>query len=812
MWESIKLFIAGGAAKDLQSLQFAFVNPLGSALSILIIVVVAAAAGLWYWSRLRRVKGRVRVTLTALRIGSVSLALVLFLDLSLVGEKERAIDQVIAVLFDNSKSMAISEAGPKTRAERALEVYANNDNAFEKNLAKQFHVVKYGFADTASRIDDPSRLKYDENESNLAASIESCIGDLGAANLAAIVLISDGIQQPAAVLDDARLKAFAVPIFAAGVGTTGSWSDLELAELSVKRTEFDKSPVVVTMRVEAANLKDESAIAEVLEDGQVVASQKLPIDGTAESYVAQVEFVPAQKGWTVCEARVRAAGTDERVSNILPTEKDRVVQNNSRSFVVDNRKKDFRILYLAGSPTWELKFFRRALEEDEELKLTSLIRVARAEKRFEFRGRNSSTANPLFQGVYQESADQPRYDESVFLRLGVDETQLASGYPSKAEELFAYHLVIWGAIEHDFFSQTQLELTRAFVERRGGTFLLMGGQRSFVEGGYRGSIIDQMLPVVLAQGSNTMPNINAATAGPYAISPTTDGTLNGAWSLDSSPDTNRALFEGLAGLFGLNAFALTRPGASVMAKVNAPGAEINGRVFFAQQRFGEGECAVLASENTWPWHTHTPESEQSRHQRLWRQITRSLVTNVPANIVRRDKLDSYTVGENIPLNFLVRNTEFLPQNGLRTTASVTLPTGEKHALPVDESIQEVGLYSAEFIPQTPGSYTIEFSSSNEKGEELQSFEEKIAVEPDGREFNRARSDEAFLKQLASVSGGEYAPIDELPKLAKSISALNRDVTQSDLERFHLWHWPPFLALFALLLTAEWYVRRTWGEP
>ena len=55
--------------------------------------------------------------------------------------------------------------------------------------------------------------------------------------------------------------------------------------------------------------------------------------------------------------------------------------------------------------------------------------------------------------------DQPRYDEAVFLRFGVDESELAKGYPFDAEELFRYDLIIWADIEFDFFSPDHIELT-----------------------------------------------------------------------------------------------------------------------------------------------------------------------------------------------------------------------------------------------------------------------------------------------------------------------------------------------------------------
>ena len=91
-----------------------------------------------------------------------------------------------------------------------------------------------------------------------------------------------------------------------------------------------------------------------------------------------------------------------------------------------------------------------------------------AEPKFVFRpGKRSSISNPLFEG-FDDDRDRPRYDETVFLRLGASESELLSGYPATPEELFKFDLLIWGDVKRGFFNTTQFEVTRDFVEKRGG--------------------------------------------------------------------------------------------------------------------------------------------------------------------------------------------------------------------------------------------------------------------------------------------------------------------------------------------------------
>ena len=103
-----------------------------------------------------------------------------------------------------------------------------------------------------------------------------------------------------------------------------------------------------------------------------------------------------------------------------------------------------------------------------------LIRIAKKEARFDFRGRTESS-NPLFRGFGEEDEDETeQYDEAVLVRMNTrDADELARGFPKEAEELFSYHAVIVDDLEADFFKTSQQALLEEFVSRRGGGFLML---------------------------------------------------------------------------------------------------------------------------------------------------------------------------------------------------------------------------------------------------------------------------------------------------------------------------------------------------
>ena len=67
--------------------------------------------------------------------------------------------------------------------------------------------------------------------------------------------------------------------------------------------------------------------------------------------------------------------------------REATLANNRQMIVVDRGQEPFRVLYVSGRPNWEYKFLNRAIQEDPQVQMVALIRVARREPKFEFKGR-----------------------------------------------------------------------------------------------------------------------------------------------------------------------------------------------------------------------------------------------------------------------------------------------------------------------------------------------------------------------------------------------------------------------------------------
>ncbi len=769
-----------GDGREYGALSFAFGIPTSAAVALLVLLVVWVGAAAYGWYSLAALAQPWRALLALVRATVLALVLFLLCDPQLLARHRELGRHFVLLLFDDSQSMQVRGRDGLTRAERMLAHYEESQLAA---ILEQTHrVVRFRFGAGAERLRSVADLRFAEKRSDLYAALEGTLARMAGNSVAAVVLFSDGVQQSASPPSSLRTD---IPVFAVGVEADAAWTSLALESVSVSRTAFDRSPVEVVAHIRAVGLEGRAAVLEVVDGARVVAEKTLVLRAEQS---ARLEFVATRREFLRYTAQVRLADR---------TKEDLVAEDNARTFAVDNRQRVYRILYFGGRPNWENKFLRRALEADPELALASLLRISGAERKFEFRGRETSLANPLFSGFDDDAQQAPRYDEAVFLRLGLRENELAHGYPRAAEELFPFHLVIWGDVERAFFSEGQLQLTRDFVERRGGALLLAGGPRGLAEGGYARSLIEPVLPVVLQR------NAGAWQPLPFAAAPTIEGVLEGAFALDADPARNSALWQQLPALYGLNELGAGRAGATVLAK------SADGKPFFAWQRYGAGLGAVLATGATWRWQMQAELADEA-HERFWRQLLRAMVKEVPNPVVLVGGNEDLRAGEEARLRFSVRDSLYRPREGLAVAVELQGVDGWARQLPIEEVLEGDGNYEAELPELAPGLYPLELNARDGEGRVVAVLHEVLLVRPDYRELENARYNPALLRDMAARTNGEFVELDELANLPGKIPWT--DVDNQRLARFHLWHFPPFYALLVLLLALEWYGRRKRGQP
>ncbi|MBU6180636.1 MAG: hypothetical protein KGR69_13295, partial [Verrucomicrobia bacterium] len=508
--------------------------------------------------------------------------------------------------------------------------------------------------------------------------------------------------------------------------------------------------------------------------------------------------------------RLRLAGVPSGVSfltvGIRQTAKTPLAQlteKNDRVRVTVNRGRGpYRILYLSGRPNWEYKFLRRAIAGDAELDLVGLIRIAKREPKFEWRGRTGESSNPLFRGFNRDIPEETqRYDQPVLVRLNTaTPEELRDGFPKSAEELFTrYRALVIDDLESDFFTAEQQELIEQFVSMRGGTVVMLGGQECFQEGGWDNTPVGRLLPVYLDQKEPG----GAALEATYNL--TREGWLEDWMRLRAGQEEEEIRLAYMPPFFAVNRLPTIKPGASILSTVTDP----EGRVLPAliTQRYGEGRSAAFAVADFWRWGMKDSE-QQAELGKMWRQFLRWTVTDVPARV---ELTKEETNDGAIPVTRLavrVRDLNYDPQDDATVLLTVKDLDGTTRSLTAEPSLDEPGLFTAEHLSEESEGYRIEAKVIDGAGQEIGTGEAARALNPEAAEFARLGPDPSLLARLAEITGGELLPSADLARLPGLLDQLDLPVVE--VKQRPLWH-TPWLFLLALgCFLGEWALRRRRG--
>jgi len=439
------------------------------------------------------------------------------------------------------------------------------------------------------------------------------------------------------------------------------------------------------------------------------------------------------------------------------------------------RDRTEKVLYFEGEPRHEVAFMLRALQADENLQVVLLQRTA----------------------------------ENKFFRRNLDDPlELVEGFPTTREELYGYRALILGSVEASFFTHDQLDMIADFVSERGGTLLMLGGRRSLSEGGYKGTPLEDVLPVLLDEPRQNTPTERLAVV---KVTPTPAGANHPATRIDGSAEQSAIRWDSLPPVSTTNIVTGLKPGATELLEgtVVAGGqSEPADRVVMAFQRYGKGRSMVLAVQDTWLWQMdHTVALEDQSHENFWRQLLRWLVAETPDPVEAAPTTLSVEAGEPVTLEATVLDAGFVEVNGAAVNARLTLPTGEVRDLPMDWSVSDDGLYTADFTPQMDGLFEVSVDAGRDTVT-LGTAATSVRVAPGTGEYRDPRQRRSLMERIAEETGGRYYTTETVSALPEDLQFTGGGVTVT--EERDLWDMPVLFLLLAGLMGAEWGYRRKRG--
>ncbi len=716
------------------------------------------------------------------------------------GQRARPGANLFAILADDSQSLTIRD--PKAdaaRGELLKKLLTNEEAPWQVRLAQDFDVRRYVFDSRLQSVADFSRLEFAGSRTNLHAVLANLKERFKDRPLAGVLLVTDGIATGAtsAPFDATGLP----PIYPVVIGSGDGHRDLAISHLTVTTTAFEDAPVTIQADVSQLGLAKSKVTAKVLdEDGKVVKEESQALGGDSSPLAFRFQIKPLKPGLSFYEVKIE--------SDAIKSEDESTAANNRRLVAVDRGAGPYRVLYLSGRPNWEFKFLRRAIESDEQVQMTGVIRVARREPKFDWRSKDGESTNPLFRGFDRTNEETERYDQPVLVRLNTrDPNELRDGFPKKAEDLYQYHAVIVDDLEAKFFTADQLALLERFVSERGGGLLMLGGAESFHHGGYERTPVGRMMPLYL---DATAATAEAATAGGFRLSLTRDGWLQPWARLRSTETEETQRLKELPNFRTLNQSGSIKPGATVIAEVTDNGGQKHPAL--AVQRFGRGRCSAMLIGDLWRWQLERTDDQREKDDlgKAWRQMVRWLIADVPDRIELKvtERVD---VGQPLTrVEARIRTNEFQPQDNAAVNVTLRLPDGTTVAQPAEPSLAEAGLYETTFASRQSGKYHVGVEVIDGDGKPLGKSETGWVADPAAEEFQRVAPNVELLASLAKQTGGEVVNADNLEAFVKSLP--NRKAPLTEAYTTALWNQPWVWLLIVGCLCGEWGLRRYRGLP
>lgn len=738
-----------------------------------------------------------RLLCVALKASGMILLAICLLEPVKTTEVPRQGENLFLIMADTSQSMQIHDDGTaRSRAEQ-LEEWLVERAGWQETLEEAFGVRKFAFA-RQIKSDDLSSYQPDGIGSSIVSSLGSLQRRYMGQPVAGILLLTDGNAT------DVKNASFdwegMPPVYPVVVGKELPEADLGIARFSVSQTNFEAAPITITAEFSSSGFGGSTLKAQLLDDsGELVAEKTLRNIDESEALVARFEVRPEEPGITFYRLRV-AEETQMLAFDDPEFSGEATMINNERTIMVDRNRGPYRILYVSGRPNWDFKFLRRAMQSDDEVDLTGLIRIAREEPKFTFRSHRNETTNPLFRGFGNEADEEAeRYDEPVLMRVGVgSENKLRDGFPKTANELFEYEAIILDDVEAGFFTEDQKDLINDFVTARGGGFLMLGGQETFFEGGYDRTPVADLLPVYLDQRPQT------AADQDWSLVLTREGWLQPWVRLASTRNEEEIRLSEMPGFSTVNAVRSIKPGASVLATVeSSAGERLNALV---AQRAGKGRSAALLIGDFWRWHFRNPKGNNDM-LKAWRQMLRWLIADVPGR-VEVDVVKMADANLSVQINATVLNEAYEPLDQADVNMTIRKPDGSEVILQAQPLDQGAGLFGATYVPRQNGPFRVTAVAKSNDGQSVGEDQSGWVSEPAAEEFERLVPNRAFLRQVAEQTGGEIIELDQLEKLANRLPKKAAPVMEVKIIPW--WHSTWIFILALGLLASEWGIRRWKG--
>ena len=769
-------------------------------LALLMGFAALVATVLLYWREAGKVPAWRRAVLAGIRGLALLSILFLLMRPTLLTERRGERPRPIAVLVDDSQSMATRDARPtfadKWRvgvafdridpAKKLPEMPSSGDLPEESadrptrtdiakaalenprlNLLDQLgergplQPATFGLTRSSKDPRDKAwvgKLNSQQQRTAMADSIFDILRKDENELPAAVVLVTDGRDNASTRgLDElarecARLQ---VPLHVYGVGSS-TLGQVQIRDAVTPDSLFVDDTVSVPVRYRVKGFKEGKVEILVRLNGNEVARKIVDVK-EGDDLRELLSFVPQQKdaaeGKQILTTSVRVLSGPEALSDEL-----------TRTVKVLDRK--VKVLVVDWVPRWDFKFLQRALLRDRRV-------------------------------------------EASFLLLDGDRKAMDAGkpfipkFPGTRAELFGYDLLVLGDVPATFLSLEQQTFVRDFVAEGGGFIHIAGrnhGPTTFV-----GTPLADVLPVELQSVQFAIDTANRPL--PFRPNLTSTGIRSRLLSLDDDPVESLRIWRTLPEIYWAYPVTKLKPASEVyLTHPTLKTADNKPMPLLASHYYGKGFSLYVGFDETWRWRFNEADKYFGR---FWSQAI--YVTGVPSTLgtkLTQLSLDTPDplLGKTGQIYARIYSPDLKPLTADRLEARLERldvgPDDKDRSRPIE--LKALPGQAGEYVATVPFNRIGRFALKVDNGSDPASLEYRVTLPPDHELAPGGLADDE-LRKLAEASGGKFYREEDLHELAKNVKPKSTPYTSK--EEILLWNvWGLLWVVF--LLSAEWFLRKS----
>ena len=733
------------------------------------VALVLVILTVWTYRGVTRATGPRLAALLGLRLLALALACFMVLRPSLASKADLRLPSTLLFLLDASESMTIQDEYSGQSRWASMQRVLKDAEPVLQRLREEHNVtvVTYRFAEDIAEYDPAG--KADGRRTDFGQALNALFNLHGRDHaLRGLLILSDGAENGArfpAQAEAARWRGLPCPIHTFGFGkptTSDRQSDIAFTDIAaVPSPVAIKGKLTVRGTLDAHGFEGASVTVRLLIDDQEVLAQRETLRFTEKNEVSLTVDAPQTPP---------KDGEIKVTLKVDPKPGELTAVNNEISTYVNVTQEGLSVLLVDQARFPEPQLLCDALAGDSRIRLyPAWLRT-----------------------------DEPQADQAKLFELDRQH----------------YDVIILGDVTAKRLSGGSREVlakVKELVKDKGTGLLMMGGYNSFGNSDWKGTPVEDILPVDL--------NVQGQVDEPVKMEPTEPGLGRYVMRLTEKLEDNRALWKELPELNGMTRLGRKKAGALTLA-VRAGTQE----PILVSEDYGKGRTLAFAGDTTWRWQLlGQPKSSKGveAHARFWRQVVLWLAHREEAEGTvwvkpDRRRLDA---GEKLGFSIGLRGKGGVEAQEAHFEVSVVDPDGVESPVPTAQGPDgERGTF---WKTDRAGEYRLVVRGRGKEADG-QAIPEgrasaRFLVTQSDVEMVRRGANHEFLTQLAQAGGGKFHKPDELVRFLKELqqAPLPQERPKTDL-------WPDwrrttlsgfrvgFLLAFVGVLCLEWFCRRCWG--